>query len=320
MHTCETLPENINTVDKTCTTDFECASTSLECSAEKKCQIKTGLRYIVADSASGASISHCNDNQISLYSTSNIAYCTDIPSGTEKSDFTKYYFKKSESEYKVGIPQYKVAGKISFKTKQANTDFEVDFIDFADIGSLSVGTPIFDKRACETGFALYFYGDGTLTKPNGVTDPMMYLHCVNLKEVLSQNEVVYSLSDGEEKIYYTPGRINTDYIYSEELSFIKYEDEVKLEMFKNYREKLKGILEDCKNNYDYIEPYTCKNDELRKWWYFYNHPDEYMLYKDQEQVINYLVQKDYPEYQSVTENSGFLAIKYIFYLLILLSL
>ena len=86
----------------------------------------------------------------------------------------------------------------------------------------------------------------------------MYLHCVNLKEVLSQNEVVYSLSDGEEKIYYTPGRINTDYIYSEELSFIKYEDEVKLEMFKNYREKLKGILEDCKNNYNYIEPYTFK--------------------------------------------------------------
>lgn len=214
----------------------------------------------------------------------------------------------------------KVAGKISFKNKQDNTDFEVDFIDFADIGSLSVGTPVFDKRACETGFALYFYGDGTLTKPTGVTDPMMYLHCVNLKEVLSQNEVVYSLSDGEEKIYYTPGRINTDYIYSEELSFIKDEDEVKLEMFKNYREKLKGILEDCKNNYDYIEPYTCKNDELPKWWYFYNHPNEYMLYKDQEQVINYLVQKDYPEYQSVTENSGFLAIKYIFYLLILLSL
>ena len=64
---------------------------------------------------------------------------------------------------------------------------------------------------------------------------------------------------------------------------------------------------------------TCKNDELRKWWYFYNNPDKYMIYKDQIEVVNYLVQKAFPGFVTV-DNSGFLSFKYIFYLLFLLTL
>ena len=93
-------------------------------------------------------------------------------------------------------------------------------------------------------------------------------------------------------------------------------------MFKNYRDKLNGILTQCKNDYDYTEPYTCKNDELRKWFYFYNNPDKYMLYKDEKEIIDYLLQQNYRDYYSTgsTGSSGFIAFKYFFYLLILLSL
>ena len=90
-------------------------------------------------------------------------------------------------------------------------------------------------------------------------------------------------------------------------------------MFKNYKDKLNTMLETCVNDYDYSEPYTCKNDELRKWWYFYNNPDKYMLYKDQIEVVNYLVQQAFPGFVAV-DNSRFLSLKYIFCLLLLLAL
>ena len=44
-----------------------------------------------------------------------------------------------------------------------------------------------------------------------------------------------------------------------------------------------------------------------------------MIYKDQIEVVNYLVQKAFPGFVTV-DNSGFLSFKYIFYLLFLLTL
>ncbi len=318
LYTCETRPNNKKKIGESCTTDFECADSSLECT-QNTCQIKEDSAYVLYTPTNYVCVAHCKSTQIPFIKSSDpfqYVSCENPPASTSKTDFNKFYVKKNDVEYKVCGEPYQVPGKINFKTR-ASGDYEVDTIDFADIGSLPVGTPVYDEKACETGFALYFYGDGTLIKQTGYSN--MYLHCANLKEILSNYEVVYSLSDGTEKIYYT-NRVSNP--YHNTLSFTKHKDEVKLEMFKNYRDKLNGILTQCKNDYDYTEPYTCKNDELRKWFYFYNNPDKYMLYKDEKEIIDYLLQQNYGDYYSTgsTGSSGFIAFKYFFYLLILLSL
>ena len=322
LHTCETIPKYRKTIDESCSTDFECDD-NLNCLTGNKCGIKDYNQYKVEDSVSGLNIFYCNTEKISIYSSNPdfsdpssapTASCQDVDTNNVKTDYDKFYVTKNSVNKYVGIAPYRVPGQISFKTKVEGADYDIESIDFADIGSLSVGTPVYDERACETGFALYFYGDGSLVKPNGATE--MYLFCANFKEVLN-GKILYSLADGTEKVY-NQGKITlTKYSTSKTLSLSQQLIETKLEMFKNYKNNLN--LEECKNNYDYTEPYTCKNNELRKWWYFYYHPDEYMLYKDQNEVINYLVQEKFPEYVGVAAG-GFIAFKYILYLLILLSL
>ena len=308
LSSCETLPKNEITINKSCETKFECAHPNLECSTDKKCVIIEDEEYYVSDSLSNLFISHCRANQIP-FSTG----CDDVPANTDRTDFNKNIFTKNDITYSVNVfDPYKVKGEIHLKS----SDYEVESIDFAYIGSLEVGTPVVDQRACQTGFALYFYGNKKLTPPDNVASPKMYLYCVNLKEVISGDTLKYDI-DGTEKIYYTPEIENP---YSG--LAITYDNSIlqtKLEMFKNYKDKLNTMLETCVNDYDYSEPYTCKNDELRKWWYFYNNPDKYMLYKDQIEVVNYLVQQAFPGFVAV-DNSRFLSLKYIFCLLLLLAL
>ena len=319
LYTCETLPNNRKTIGESCSTEFECDD-QLDC-LQNSCQIKDNSPYNIYGSTPGENlcVSHCKSNKVPIRRDGVIYQSEECQNAPTNHDFNRFYYKNSEDTYVYACNgPYKVPGRINFKTRTSG-DYEVDTIDYADIGSLPVGTPVYDKKACETGFALYFYGNGKLTKPDGVSDPVMYLHCANLKEVLSSSEVVY-IDSGSEKIYNT-GKISISTKYSGVLSFTKYKEEVKLEMFKNYREKLNSILTQCKSDYDkdYTEPYTCKNDELRKWFYFYNHPDEYMLYKDEDQIIDYLLQQNYANYRK-TGSSRFINLKYIFYLLILLSL
>lgn len=316
LHTCENSPKRRKTIDESCQTDFECEQ-SLECSSENKCIVNS--RYKVSDSSSGLSLYYCSSGKLPIYSSSNDFWQGTAPSCTQTTDFptgtdytNKFYVSNNAGKY-AGLQPFKVPGKINFKTKQANSDYEVDSIELADIGSLAAGTPVYDERACESGFALYFYGNGALTKPEVASgiDPKMFLYCANLKEVLS-GYYVYTLTDTNEKIYNTE---KVDDEYSHSLSY-NPNIETKLEMFKNYINALKPKLESCKSDYDYSEPYTCKNNEIRKWWYFYNKPEEYMLYKDHKLVVDYLVQDKYSEYAS--ESCGFLALKYTLYLIILL--
>ena len=64
------------------------------------------------------------------------------------------------------------------------------------------GNFVSNKLACKSGFALYFFGNGQLTKPRGVTgNANMYLYCVTLEEYISSNKVFYSISGGIPKVY-----------------------------------------------------------------------------------------------------------------------
>ena len=97
--------------------------------------------------------------------------------------------------------------------------------------------------------------------------------------------------------------------------FQKYIGELTDDIRKCPKKEEKVI--DSNNNEYYLE--TCQNDQLRKWSYLYEHPEYYVLYYDEDDdkgntVINYLVQKEFPSYQS----SPFLNIKYYICLLLLL--
>jgi len=318
LHTCETLPKYRNTLNADCSTDFEC-DTDLKCSGGK-CVINE--IYLVSDSITGT-VYYCEDtNKLPLReitSSTTLMSCISPPGSTQKSTFeNKYYITLEDgTNYYIGLEPYKVPGIIHLKQNSGTKDYDIDYIESSYIGKVEVGHFVQDERACESGIALYFYGNGELTKPSDITTSTgkMYKRCVNLKEVLSDDMIVYSLSDGKEKIY---NKNELSSSYKNNLDF-SYEYLTSLEMFKNYKEKLHSILEQCIKDYDYTEPYTCKNNELRKWWYFYYHPDDYMLYKDQKQVIDYLVQDKYYDYYQ-DESNGLRALKYMFYLLILLSL
>ena len=80
---------------------------------------------------------------------------------------------------------------------------------------------------------------------------------------------------------------------------------------------MKNLYTECEDKKTYEEPFTCRNDELRKWWYFYAHPDEYILYKDKKEIKNYLLQTHYRSY-ALDLGTGFLNINYIMFLLIIL--
>jgi hypothetical protein len=43
---------------------------------------------------------------------------------------------------------------------------------------------------------------------------------------------------------------------------------------------------------------TCRDDELRKWYYFYDNPGEYILYQNEPQIMEYLIQQDYKDYKA----------------------
>ena len=83
--------------------------------------------------------------------------------------------------------------RLHLKLRAEGVDYEIETIVFADISSLSDGNPVYDERACETGFALYFYGDGSLVKPNGATK--MYLFCANFKEILKRKIFIVLLKE-----------------------------------------------------------------------------------------------------------------------------
>ena len=232
----------------------------------------------------------------------------------------------TSTTYIAGGKPYQVPGLLHFKEITAtNTDYEVDSVDYSDIGTVEDGHFVQNPLACKSGFALYFFGNDKLTKTTGIAN--MYPYCVTIKEFISSNEVFYSISGGEEKVY-NQGQISLNGgtikfgIFSQFSPYLL----TKLEMFKNYKEKLD--IEKCREEYDYSEPFTCKNNEVRKWWYFYHNPEEYLLYKDEQMVMDYLVQQTFHEYASdsanvsasASESSGFLAFKYLLCLLILLSL
>ena len=300
---------SIKVYDEPCTSDYECDS-DLYCDSNSKCS------------------AGCTSNEKTFKKDDGTWGCKN----KDVSDEFYYYCKsfqsdnsgacKSSSDEYIGAPSYlKVGGIISFEPYYPEPDhkekgqlYRIKSIANSDIGSVEDDNFVSDFRACKSGFTLNFYLNKEFNKPySGSLEPHLnqkYPMCVTLNEVDTENErIKYSINGGEEKVY--------------KFSASAYDENklIKIELFKKYAEAWNKNKGECEKTENYNDHNTCNVDEVTKWYYFYdNHLDNYRFYYAEDEgekykdVIRYLIQTDYPFYQS----GLFLNIKYLISLLILL--
>ena len=244
-----------------------------------------------------------NDN----YQTNDPGYCLEYEFDTNglpnlKNEYTRYDGKDC-----VQI--------VLKKTNNPSSNYQIEKILPNYYASIEDGTFITDSSTspfyCKSGYALYFYGDGELKNPNTATSNSepLYLRCVTISGRDANGILKYKIGDGAEK-YYDPS------IYYRSSSILNPNDQhlmLKLEFFKNFRERLDGLS--CKETND------CKDNELSKWLFFYYYPEYYFLYKDEPQVLEYLIQANgfpYKAKHTSPDASSILNIKYLTLLSLLL--
>ena len=218
------------------------------------------------------------------------------------------------------IDIFRVGGKIHFHPqKQADNSYHyfVEKMELAYIGSVADNEFVDDPLACSSGFAIKLYPEGTLKDPSDSNPNEKYYKCVTVKDVgYDINGVCYVIYGDNDEIYF-------DYREDDNISLScnKYLL-TKLKMFKKYIEVYTPDKQkSCEKSENYNEPYTCNDDELRKWFYFYKNPEHYLLYYNEKDdigtdITTYLIKQEYNSYQS----ADILNIKYIILLLFLLSL
>ena len=266
---------------------------------------------------------YCLDNEYlySINSTNNVQCYSSLPvSATEDVYKNMYYWAYTEGYYFIPGP-YKVAGIMHFL--YSDPDYIVG-IDKAYIGSIEVGNIVGDYKACKSGFAIKTYSNGRIDREDGYKN--LYYKCAEVKEVdeSSSSGCIIKYIDkqgGEEKLLYS----SKHQYFDPQCPYLK----IKLDMFKQYMDTLGPMLEECESKKNYDEPLTCGNDELRKLMYFYDYPDIYALYKDNDVILDYLLQAKYHNYtiksrnEEDGKNTSFYSylsmnIKYLFFLLIIL--
>ena len=216
-------------------------------------------------------------------------------------------------------PDYmKVCGKINIENNK------IESISTSDFGKIDDGNFVEDEKACKSGFALYFYINGNTY---GTTDMDTGKICVNVKGVeigdkLDDCIIRYTKGTEEEFIYNKDDDDMDEDLYSlndfGQCNLIM----TKIDLFQDYLKKFEKLKNHCEQGKFYHEPFTCENDELRKLWFYYNNPDLYLLYKNEEEIINFFIQSEYPTPKYKLEenkknSSGFFNNKYSLLILLL---
>ena len=285
--------------------DEECSQSSLFNECDNNLLCNTNNKCARSSSCTG---------QTTIYKTEDGDYdCkpNDMPSGL-------CYYHELNNDYttKKEIPQIssdygKVGGTISFIKDNSNQYYKTK-IENAYIGTVENGVFVDNELACKSGFALDFYPDGGLKDPASTPNTNNRFHkcvTVNSIDVYDESSGNCAINYDDDKIYYLTGSSSL----CDKLLMTK------LKLFKKYIEKFTPEKqESCASNKDnYNEPRTCNDDEIRKWYYFYNHPEHYILYYEEEDepndVTNFLIQQEYKLYQS----SDVISIRYLFLLFIL---
>jgi hypothetical protein len=227
----------------------------------------------------------------------------------------------------------KTCGLIHFDEKKDGSQkiyYVMNSVDETDKYSQPDNTFVLNEDACQSGTALYFYGDGSI-KNNIDTahaiENKLYLKCVTIKAV----------DHGSKKFNYT---IGDDTIHIYDIEKVEYDNvdtnndrisDKKAELTNLCTKYLMteiGLWNDNKDEFINYLKCTDENqadDNLKRKLYYWVNPEEYLLYKDQTEVMEYLIQKKYPEIVPIIkakeeEGAGFLNSKYLILSLLLLFL
>ena len=102
--------------------------------------------------------------------------------------------------------------------------------------------------------------------------------------------ISYKIIDGEPLNYNVYKLSSWGYTSSEMAVFCNIEH-IKIK-YDNFREYSKSISENERKTCGDLEntnKYTCENNGLIKSWYFYKHPEKYILYNDRENWVKYWI-------------------------------
>lgn len=301
----------LKSINDECTSDFDCES-NLECKSNKCLYSST-----------------CASNESPVRLANGNWRC-------KKDDYKGlcFYEKKEDStpEYDGGAEYFQICGKMTLdKSQEINGHIEYKPIKIESnyMGSVDDGEFVYSEAACKSGYALYFYGDGSLINPGKTTFPnqRMFKKCVSINDfdnnnndcvIKYDNDNIYNVNKltGKSTMSLNPSLSYTSTITTSNLC---NEPLFQKEMWNKYI-NLYSIekQKECEKNTDIDNPLTCDDNEISKWLYFYSNPDAYIAYYDEKDknndVINYLLQNHYQRHIS----SEFLNIKFIICLLFLI--
>lgn len=311
ISTCQEYNYFYKTVGDECSKDFECDST-LVC-LSNKCQFDISTKYdkycgsgLILENRGSSSSPVC----VAETSVNKDKCQVDEVDGSGATT-TKYYY-----------PGYlKICGEMDVQRQSAGSNYYITkTIKASFYGSVADGQFVKNKMACESGYALYFYGNKDIINPLGLSSTHeMFLLCVTPLGFDTDNKIIkYKIGNDGNIYYYNMNKIDDDYkIYFDDYEMLK------LDLFQNYKNRFNQVKDECVNYYDINEPDTCRDNELRKWFYFYQNPEKYLLYKNDPDVLDYLIQQTFKQYLPVknetTNYSGFINVK-IFMILLLLIL
>ena len=306
ISTCQEYNYFYKTIGDECSKDFECDS-NLVC-LSNKCQFDSSKQYnLICDSG------FILQNQGGSY-----VCVTETPLNKDKCQVDEIVSGiTTTNNY---LPGYlKICGEMDVQPiSTGSNNYITKTIKASFYGSVPDGQFVKNVFACESGYALYFYGNKDIINPSGSSSEPMFLLCVTPLGFDTDNQIIkYKIGNDGNIYYYNNKKINNNY----RISFDDY-TKTKLDLFQNYKNRFNQVKDECVNYYDKNEPYTCRDNELRKWFYFYQNPESYLLYKNDPDVLDYLIQQTYKQYLPVknetTSYSGFIYVKFFMILFLLI--
>ena len=256
---------------------YECDS-GLECKTDGngKCS------YITAPSTGGTSCASL------IYQSVNGVTPTCVPE-TEISSIGNLCYKKTDSQ-EINYNHYtnengsKICKKLNLEQTGTNTGiYQIKTKELvAGLYSIPDGEYVEEgsNDYCQSGFSLYFFGNG---KQILSTDNKMFKRCVTVVDFRNDGSgsylIKYKINNGEEHIYDTSQLTNV----SPTRYRTKQNQEIKDELTWPKIELLKYVIEEYKAEGESSNKYI-------KWKYLYDNPKYYLLYKDQPEVLDYLIQ------------------------------
>lgn len=334
--------DNIKDKDDVCAINYASVTYVKPCENGKYCQDLGGISLCVdaKKTVSPKSIGQaCSSNSECIPGLFCDGTCKSSCSDYNKQDFINnfgnydckdthiqeglYYYRefnndntpKDSTKIHNPIDIFKVGGKIHFHSQKISDNiyqYHEEKKELAYIGTVKDNEFVENPLACSSGFAIELYPDGTLKDTYNSGYNTKYYKCVTVKDIGYYNNSCYVKYGDNDEVYFKSSTFPScnQYLLTKIKLFQKY-----IEVYTPEKQQ------SCDKSENYNEPFTCNDDEVRKWYYFYNNPDEYLLYYNEKDdkgtdITTYLIQQDYNSFQS----ADILNIKYIILLLFLLSL